>query len=101
MLAVALLSAGGFLIAGVSLARFMRAGHSSIGRLLGPAARLVALATACLFPAAIALRAHSEWLAIVAGALAIAAYYVVVLRSAAASRLLGLPGDVRVSGASP
>jgi lipopolysaccharide exporter len=101
MLAVALLSAGGIVISVASIARFMHAGHSSMVRLLAPATRLIALAAACLFPAAIALRAHNERLAILAGALAIVAYYVVVLRSASGSRFLGLPGDARVSGASP
>jgi lipopolysaccharide exporter len=101
MLAVALLSASGILISGASLGRFMRAGHSSIGRLLGPAARLTALAAVCLIPAAIALRARSERLAIVAGVLAIIAYYVLVLRVGSASRILGLAADARVPGASP
>jgi hypothetical protein len=41
-----------------------------------------------LLPAAAALYAGHERLAIAAGALAIAAYYVVVLRSEAASRIL-------------
>jgi hypothetical protein len=55
----------------------------------------------CLLPAAAALYARNERLAIVAGALAIAAYYVVVLRSAAASRLLHLGSVASPSSASP
>jgi hypothetical protein len=84
-----------------SIARFMRAGYSSIVRLLGPAARLIALAAVCLLPAAIALRAHSERVALVAGILAMIAYYGVVLRSASAAQVLGLRAEARVSGASP
>jgi O-antigen/teichoic acid export membrane protein len=101
MLAVALLSASGVAISVSSIARFMRAGHSSIGRLVDPAARLVALMTVCLLPAAAALYAGRERLAIVAGALAIAAYCVVVFRSDAASRILHLRVDARASGAAP
>jgi lipopolysaccharide exporter len=101
MLAVALLSVSGILISGASLARFMRAGHSSIGRLLGPALRLTALTAACLLPAALALWLRTERLAIVAGILAIAVYYAIVLRSAAGPRILGLPPDAGVSGALP
>jgi O-antigen/teichoic acid export membrane protein len=101
MLAVALLSASGVIISVASIARFMLAGHSSIGRLLDPAARLLVLAAACLLPAAIALHTGSKRVALVAGVLAIAAYYVVVLRSAAASRILHLPVGTRASNASP
>jgi O-antigen/teichoic acid export membrane protein len=101
MLAVTLLSVSGVIISLTSIARFMHAGHSSIGRLVDPAARLVALASVCLLPAAAALYSRNERLAIVAGALAIAAYYVVVLRSAAASRLLHLGTAARASSASP
>jgi O-antigen/teichoic acid export membrane protein len=90
MLAVALLSASGVVISLASIARFMHAGHSSIVHLLDPVARLVALAAALLLPAAAALYVGSARLAILAGALAIAGYYVVVLRSAAAARLLHL-----------
>jgi lipopolysaccharide exporter len=100
MLAVGLLSASGVVISVASITRFMVAGHSSIGRLLDPAARLLVLATACLLPAAIALHAGSERVAMAAGVLAIAAYYVVVLRSALASRILHMQVDSRASGAS-
>jgi hypothetical protein len=54
----------------------------------------------CLLPAAAALYTRNERLAIVAGALAIAAYYVVVLRSDAASRLLHLGAAASPSSAS-
>jgi lipopolysaccharide exporter len=101
MLAVALLSVSGIVISVASIARFMHAGHSSIGRLVDPAVRLLALAGVCLLPAAAALHIRNERLAIVAGALAIAAYYVVVLRSAAASRLLHLGAAAGPSSASP
>jgi O-antigen/teichoic acid export membrane protein len=101
MLAVVLLSASGVIVSVSSIARFMLAGHSSIGRLFGPAARLLGLAAACLLPAAVALRAGSARLAILAGILAIAGYYVVVLRSEAASRILRLRVDAGPSGAVP
>lgn len=101
MLAVVLLSASGVIVSVSSIARFMLAGHSSIGRLFGPAARLVGLAAACLLPAAVALYAGSARLAILAGVLAIAGYYVVVLRSEAASRILRLRVDAGASGAVP
>lgn len=101
MLAVVLLSASGVVISVASIARFMLAGHSSIGRLFDPAARLVALATGCLLPAAIALHAGNGRLAALAGILAIAAYYVLVLRSEAASRILHLRVDARATGAVP
>jgi O-antigen/teichoic acid export membrane protein len=101
MLAVVLLSASGVVISVASIVRFMRAGHSSIGRLLEPATRLVALAAACLLPAAVALRAGHERLAILAGALAIAAYYIVVLRSDTASRILHPHLEAPASGAPP
>ncbi len=100
MLAVMLLSAGGIVISVTSIARFMVAGHSSISRVLDPAARLLALATACLLPAAIALQTGSERVAIVAGVLAIGVYYIVVLRSAAASRILHLGVAAPTAGAS-
>jgi O-antigen/teichoic acid export membrane protein len=101
MLGVALLSVSGIVISVASIARFMRAAHSSIGRLVDPAVRLVVLAGACLLPAAAALYTRNGRLAIVAGALAIAAYYVVVLRSAAASRLLHLGAAASPSSAAP
>jgi len=88
MLAVVLLSASGVVISVASIVRFMRAGHSSIGRLFEPATRLVALAAVCLLPAAITLRAGHERVAILIGAMAIAVYYMVVLRSETASRIL-------------
>jgi hypothetical protein len=97
---VALLSVSGIVISVASIARFMHAGHSSIARLVDPAARLVALAGVCLLPAAGALYIRNERLAIVAGALAIAAYYVVVLRSAAASRLFHLGAAASPSSAA-
>jgi O-antigen/teichoic acid export membrane protein len=100
MLAVALLSASGVIISVTSIARFMRAGHSSIVRLADPAARLLALAAGLLLPAAAALYAGHERLAIAAAALAIAAYYVIVLRSDAASRILHLRVDTRPAGAA-
>jgi lipopolysaccharide exporter len=100
MLAVALLSASGVIISVASIVRFMRAGHSSINRLLASAARLLVLATLCLFPTAIALHVGSDWVAIVIGGLAIAAYYLVILRSPAASRILRLGVDAPTTGAS-
>ncbi|MBA3521152.1 MAG: oligosaccharide flippase family protein [Gemmatimonadales bacterium] len=99
MLAVALLSASGIVISVASIGRFLVAGHSSIGRLLDPAVRLLALATACLLPTAIALHIGRERLAIVAGVLALAAYYTILARSAVASRVLHLRADPRASGA--
>jgi lipopolysaccharide exporter len=100
MLAVTLLSASGVVIAAASIARFMQAGHSSIGRLVGPAARLAVLALAGLSPAALALRAGHEWLAIAAGVVAVIGYYLVVLRSTKGSALL-LGQDARAAGAGP
>jgi lipopolysaccharide exporter len=93
MLAVVLLSASGVVISLLSIARFLQAGHSSIGRLLEPAARLTALAAVCLLPAAAAEYAGNERLAIGVGVLAIITYYAIVLRSATASRLFGLHAD--------
>jgi hypothetical protein len=61
----------------------------------------VVLAAVFLLPAAIALHAGAQRMAIVAGALAIAAYYALVLRSAAASRILHLPADARVPDGPP
>jgi hypothetical protein len=101
MLAVVLLSASGVIVSVSSIARFMLAGHSSIDRLFGPAARLVGLAVGCLLPAAVALYAGSARLAVLAGILAIAGYYLVVLRSEAASRILRLRVDAGASGAVP
>jgi lipopolysaccharide exporter len=94
MLAVALLSASGVIISVSSIARFMRAGHSSIGRLVDPASRLVALVTVCLLPAAAALYLGHERLAIATAALAVAGYYAIVLRSDAAARILHLRAPV-------
>jgi O-antigen/teichoic acid export membrane protein len=88
MLAVALLSVSGIVIAAASIARFMRAGHSSIGRLIAPAAALVVLALGALLPAAVALHAGRDRLAIAAAVVAIGVYYVVILRWGATSRLL-------------
>ena len=98
LLAVTLLSASGIVISIVSIARFMLAGHSSIIRVLNPAARLLLLASACFLPAATALYIGRERVAIIAGALAIAGYYLVVLRSTAASRILHV--NVGVSSTS-
>ena len=101
MLAVALLSASGIVIAGVSIVRFLVAGHSSAGRLLGPVARVVALAAACLLPVALILRAGSGRLAIAVGALAVLAYYAIVARAAFAPRLPHVGADSGVAGAAP
>jgi len=94
LLAVALLSASGVIISVSSIARFMHAGHSSIARLVDPAGRLVALVTACLLPAAAALYLGHERVALVAAALAVAAYYAIVLRSEAAARILHLRAPI-------
>jgi lipopolysaccharide exporter len=99
MLAVVLLSASGVVISVASIARFMRAGHSSIVRLLAPVTRLVVIAAAFLLPAAVALHTGHGRLALLAGALGIAAYYIVVLRSEAASRILDARVDARGSEA--
>ena len=101
MLAVELLSVSGVVIAVTSIARFMHAGHTSIGQVLGPAARLLGLAAACLLPCAVALQMGSKRVAIVAGVLGIAAYYLVVLRSTAASRILHLGVEPQASEAAP
>ena len=98
LLAVALLSASGVIISTTSIARFLHAGHSSVGRLAGPAARLLALAGLFLLPAAAALYSGHERLALLAAAMAIAGYYVVVLRSDAASRILHLRMDPSAAG---
>ena len=66
--------------------------------MLDPAARLVVLAMGALLPAALALHTGRERLALAAGAVAVAAYYLVVLRSTTASRLL-LGTDTPVLGA--
>lgn len=99
VLTVILLSASGIIISVTSIARFMFAGYSSIGRLLEPAARLLALATACLLPAAIALHRGSPRTAIAAGVIAVAGYYIVVLRSAGTWGFR--PVDARGPGAPP
>lgn len=101
MLAVALLSVSGIVISVASIGRFLLAGHSSMVRLLDPAVRLLALATACLLPAALALHLGRDRLAILAGVLALATYYAVVARSAIASRILHLRVDPSASGAAP
>ncbi len=98
LLAVALLSASGVIISTTSIARFLHAGHSSVSRLAGPAARLLALAGLFLLPAAAALYSGHERLALLAAAMAIAGYYVVVLRSDAASRILHLRMDPSAAG---
>jgi hypothetical protein len=93
LLAVALLSASGVIISLASIVRFLRAGHSSIVRLAGPAGRLTALTAVLLAPAALAHYAGHGHLAIATAAAAIAAYYLVLLRWHAASRLLHLRMD--------
>ena len=97
LLAILLLSVSGIVISLASIARFMHAGHSSIARLAGPAARLLALITACLLPAVLTFRSGNPRLAVAAGLAGAAAYYAVVLRSEAASAVLGL--RVRPTGA--
>ncbi|HEX2220723.1 MAG TPA: lipopolysaccharide biosynthesis protein [Gemmatimonadales bacterium] len=101
MLAVALLSAGGVIIATVSIVRFLLAGHSSAGRLLGPAVRVAVLAIACLLPAALILRAGHGRTALAVGALAIVAYYALVARSALAPGFLHLGADSSVAESAP
>lgn len=101
MLAVTLLSAGGVIIAGVSIGRFLLAGHSSAGRLLDPAMRLVAAAAVCLLPAALLLYAGSERLALALGVLAVVGYYAIVARSAHATRFLHLGAGPGIAGTSP
>jgi len=91
MLAVTLLSAGGVVIAGASIVRFLLAGHSSAGRILGPALRLVALALGCLLPAALFFHAGNQRMALAAAALSLLAYYAIVARSTLALRLPYLP----------
>jgi lipopolysaccharide exporter len=99
LLAVAFLSVSGVIISVTSIMRFMHAGYSSIGRVRSHAARLIGLATLCLLPAGLALHHGREQAGIIAGGLAIAAYYVVVLRSTVASRILGV--DLRGSSSTP
>lgn len=101
MLAVVLLSASGVIISIASIARFLRAGHTSIARLLGPVSRLVALAAACLLPAGAAAYAGYGRLALVAGVPCIALYYAIVLRSEAASRFLRRGTDGQAASAGP
>jgi O-antigen/teichoic acid export membrane protein len=98
LLAVALLSASGVIVSLASIVRFMHAAHSSVLRLVGPAARLLGLTAACLLPAAAALRAGQAVLTVLAAALGVTAYYLLALRSEAAARMFrpGVPG----SGAS-
>ncbi|HYC33216.1 MAG TPA: oligosaccharide flippase family protein [Gemmatimonadales bacterium] len=93
LLAVALLSASGVIIAGASIARFLRAGHSSVARLLGPGARVLALAALCLLPAALALRASRPVLALLVGVPGVGAYYLLVLRMLPGVRLPWAPAD--------
>jgi O-antigen/teichoic acid export membrane protein len=87
LLAVALLSASGVVISSISIVRFLHAGHSSVGRLIGPAARLVALTAACLLPVALALYAGTPRAAVALAVLGIGVYYLLAVRSPfAASR---------------
>ena len=99
LLTVGLISVTGVIISITSIVRFMRAGYSSIGRVLGPAARLCGLATVSLVPAAIALHHNQEEVAVVAGVLAIATYYGILLRSQLATSILRF--DLRGSGTPP
>lgn len=101
MLAVTLLSASGIVIAAASIARFLHAGHSSVVRLLEPAARLLGLAAACLLPTALALYAGNERVALAAGVPAAVVYYAVIARSAAGPRFLHLGADARAPETSP
>ncbi|HEX2248941.1 MAG TPA: oligosaccharide flippase family protein [Gemmatimonadales bacterium] len=92
LLAVALLSASGVIISVASIVRFMRAGFSSIGRVLSPAARLLALAALCLLPAGMALYLESGPGAIVAGGVGVATYYIVVYRAITSGKLFAAAG---------
>ena len=99
LLAIVLLSASGVIISLASIARFLHAGHSSIARLVGPAVRLLTLVAACLLPGVLTFQAGNPRLALLAGLAGVAAYYAIVLRSDAASAILGL--RVRPSEAVP
>jgi lipopolysaccharide exporter len=80
MLAVTLLSASGVIISTLSIVRFLHAGHSSVGRLIAPAARLVALTAGCLLPVALALYAGSPRAAVALAVLGIGVYYLLAVR---------------------
>jgi O-antigen/teichoic acid export membrane protein len=81
MLAVTLLSASGVIISTISIVRFLHAGHSSVSRLIGPAARLVALTAGCLLPVALALYAGTPRAAVGFAVLGIGVYYLLAARS--------------------
>jgi O-antigen/teichoic acid export membrane protein len=81
MLAVALLSASGVIISTISIVRFLHAGHSSVRRLIAPAARLVALMAGCLLPVALALYAGTPRAAVAFAVLGIGVYYLLAARS--------------------
>jgi lipopolysaccharide exporter len=91
-LAVALLSASGVIISVASIVRFMRAGFSSIGRVLRPAVRLLALAILCLLPAGMSLSLGSITGAMAASAVGLVTYYAVVYRSMTSGRLFVAAG---------
>jgi lipopolysaccharide exporter len=92
VLAVALLSASGVIISVASIVRFMKAGFSSIIRVLRPAARLFALAAMCLLPAGVALYLGSTPGAMAACALGLVTYYTVVYRAMTSGRLFVAAG---------
>lgn len=81
MLAVALLSASGVIISTISIVRFLHAGHSSVSRLIAPAARLVALMAGCLLPVALALYAGTPRAAVAFAVLGLVVYYLLAARS--------------------
>jgi O-antigen/teichoic acid export membrane protein len=81
MLAVALLSASGVVISSISIVRFLHAGHSSVSRLIAPAARLVALMAGCLLPVALALYAGTPRAAVALAVLGVGVYYLLAARS--------------------
>ena len=91
-LAVALLSASGVIISVASIVRFMRAGFSSIGRVLRPAARLFALAILCLLPAGMSLYLGSTTGTMAACVLGLVTYYAVVYRGMTSGRLFVAAG---------
>jgi lipopolysaccharide exporter len=91
-LAVALLSASGVIISVASIVRFMRAGFSSIGRVLRPAVRLSAIAILCLLPAGMSLYLGSTTAVMGASVLGLVAYYTVVYRGMTSGRLFVAAG---------
>jgi lipopolysaccharide exporter len=91
-LAVALLSASGVIISVASIVRFMRAGFSSLGRVLRPAARLLALALLCLLPAGMSLYLGSTTGAMAACVVGLLIYYTIVYRGMNSGRLFVAAG---------